>query len=281
MKLPKISIVFPNLNGKDDCLVLLRSLKSVDYPQNKIEVVMVDNGSTDRSVHFVKKKFPAVKIIELRKNIGAGAARNKGISQATSNYILCTDNDVKFDKSSFYSLVKILKSDPKIGVVGGKILDKKTGKLVSGGYTFNRWLALEIGTRNPQKEKGCDWVAAAFMLFKKNLVKKVGKFDPSFFFYAEEADFCFRIKEKGLKIIYTPKAIIYHGKEKKSSPLSSQKNNYFEYYKSKFKLILKHLSPLQKTTALFFHLIPAVPLRFLLKKEEHPLLKYKAFLKSF
>lgn len=275
---PKVSIVFPNFNGKKDFQILLSSLKKIDYPQNKIEVIMVDNASTDGSIGLVKKKFPLVKIIQLEKNIGPGAARNKGINQASGEYILSTDNDVKFDKSSLKPLVKFLQSDPKIGVVGGKILEKRTSNLVSCGYSFNRWLAIETGNKNCNQKRESDWVAAAFMLFKKDLIKKVGLFDPKFFFYAEEADYCFRVKKKGLKVFYTPKAIIYHGKEKGQAPTLSPKQNYFDYYKSKFRLILKHLSLPQKITSLFFHLGPAIFIRTFLNKEEHFLLKYKAFL---
>ena len=278
---PKVSIIFPSFNGKQDCQVLLSSLKKIDYPQNKIEVIMVDNASTDGTVDLVKKQFPFVKVILLKKNIGPGAARNKGINQALGEYILSTDNDVRFDKSSLKPLVKILVSDPKVGVIGGKILEKKTGKLVSCGYTFNRWLAIETGDKNCQKERECDWVAAAFMLFSKDFAKKVGLFDPKFFFYAEEADFCFRVKKMGLKVFYTPQAVVCHGKEKKDSSIFSAKEKYSQYYQSKFRLILKHLSPLQKITSLLFHLTLAIPIRFLLGKEEHPILKYQAFIGSW
>lgn len=280
IKLPKISIVFPNRNGKKDCQVLLSSLKKIDYPQNRLEVSMVDDFSTDDTVKAIKAKFPFVKIISLKKRIGPGAARNKGIAQATGEYILSTDNDVCFDKTSLKPLIKTLQSDPKIGVVGGKILEKKTGKLVSCGYTFNRWLGIETGDQNCEKQRECDWVAAAFMLFKKNLTKKVGLFDPAFFFYAEEADFCFRVKKKGLKVVYTPKAIIHHGRETKGRPIFSSQEHYLEYYKSKFRLILKHLHPLQKTTAVLFHLFLAIFIKFLLNKKEHPLLKYQALIWS-
>lgn len=277
---PKITIVFPNFNGKKDCQVLLDSVKNFDYPQNKIEVIMIDNASTDDSLALVKKHFPKVIVIPLAKNIGPGAARNEGIKQSLGEYILCTDNDVLFDKTSLKPLVEILQSRLDVGIVGGKILDKQTKKLVSCGFNFNRWLGIEMSNPESDKENECDWVGAAFMLFKKELAKKVGFFDPGFFFFAEDADFCLRAKKYGLKVIYSPLALIYHGKEKVNSFLPVI-NNYFEYYKSKFRLIRKHLNLLQQFTSFTFHLGIAIPIRMLLKKEERPVLKFKAFLKSF
>ncbi|MDP3888446.1 MAG: glycosyltransferase family 2 protein [bacterium] len=276
---PTISIIFPNFNGRQECQILLNSLKALAYPKNKIEVIMVDNASTDESTGFVKKHFPFVKVINLPGNIGPGAARNEGIKRASGEYIFCTDNDVRFTKNSLGPLIEVVESRPKVGIVGGKILDKQSEKLVSCGFNFNRWLGIETGNSRPDKEVECDWVGDAFMLFKKDLIKKIGLFDHKFFFYAEEADFCLRAKKKGYQVLYSPTATINHGKENDNN-LMTVKDNYFEYYKSKFRLIRKHLNLLQQFTSFTFHLGIAIPVRMILKKEEYHILKFKAFLKS-
>ena len=274
---PTVSIIFPNYNGCKDCLSLLASLKNCDFPSQEIEVIMVDNASTDDSVKTVKEAFPDIKIITLDHNVGPGEARNKGAAKAEGEYLFLTDNDVEFMASSLEPLIKLISSDARIGVAGGKILEKNTHRLVSCGYTFNRWLGIETGDKNPDQQKECDWVAGAFMMIKKGVFNEIGGFESRFFFYAEEADLCLKAKEKGLRVVYAPEAIIYHGKFNSSAKIFSPSEDYFNYYVGKFLLILKHASFWEKMTAFLFHLTLAIPLRFLLQREEHPLLKYKAW----
>ena len=119
--LPLVSIITVNYNGKQFLNDCFGSLMNLDYPKNKLEIFMVDNGSADTSLDYVRKKFPKVKIVINNENNYA-KANNLGIKAAKGEYIALINNDVKVDKSWLITLVKVAQEDVSIGAVGSKIL---------------------------------------------------------------------------------------------------------------------------------------------------------------
>lgn len=278
-----ISVVFPSHNGKAETLEYLESLEKIDYPKDKFEIIMVDNNSTDNSPDLVEKQFTNVKVVRLAKNYGPSIARNAGIRQTKFGHIFISDNDIVLPKNFFKILNCIAQSRPQ-SIIGAKIINKNGNKLVSTGYSYNRWTAVESGLTDYHVETECDFVPAAAMFFKKG----IGVFDPLFKFYTEDADFCLTAKTRGFSIIYHPDLIVKHGKIKNSwTLLPSQK--FYYYYLGKFNLILKHHSLPQKITALILQttLIPLwrylvmrykLETFFLKNKSDYWRLRYKALI---
>ena len=96
---PSVSIMFPNYNGnKKNLTKLLQSIQKSIYPKQKITVTLVDNGSTDDSVLFIKKNFPWVDIITLSKNYGFAKAINIAVKKSKGEYLFITNNDVVLEK---------------------------------------------------------------------------------------------------------------------------------------------------------------------------------------
>jgi GT2 family glycosyltransferase len=109
-----VSILIVNWNGKnllEDCL---KSIQHQNYPQNQIEIILIDNGSTDGSYEFIREKFPHVKIIRLKKNYGFPKASNFGIKAAKCKYIGLVNNDVILNRNWIAKLVEIMEKDRKI-----------------------------------------------------------------------------------------------------------------------------------------------------------------------
>lgn len=146
MNFPFVSIVLPNYNGKEDTLECLESLEHLNYPKEKLEIIVVDNGSQDGSqkkildffsstgvtrqaLVYLKadalstQNFARLRLIQNKKNFGAPAAYNQGIAVASKNYdyIWKLDNDVIVDKNSLFELVEFAENNKKIGMVSGKI----------------------------------------------------------------------------------------------------------------------------------------------------------------
>ena len=275
-----ITLVIPNYNGADETIDLLTSISKANYPQSKLEVILIDDASTDNSPYKIKEQFKKIKIIQLKKNKGPAYARNEGIKASSNDYILSCDNDVIFPKEYFSNLNKISRKYPNC-IIGSKILEKNTKKLISEGYFYNKWTAIESGFDKFTASREVDFVPAAAMFFPK----KTGKFDSEFKFFAEDADFCLSAKEKGIKVIYDPKLIIEHGKKR---VILDPNRKYYLYYFGKFKLILKHSNFLQIIISLIFQLF-VVPLwRYLIKgftlenitlknKKDYLYLRWKAF----
>lgn len=286
----QLSIIFPNWNGAKDTLDYLRSIRESSYPQERIEVIMVDSHSEDNSVGQVRKEFPKVKIIELDKNYGPAYARNRGIEQARGEFIFCSDNDQTLATNTLRILANYLIANrlqsktngpqmgEEVGVVGAKVLSKtKPHSIISCGYRFNYWLGLESGLKNCEQIKECDWVAGCSIMFRKTLIDEIGLFDENFFFFAEDADFCLRTKKAGYKVISLPNAVVHH-------PLSKNKlltkDKYYDYYKAKFRLILKHSTTLQKIISITLHMTIFSIVRYVTGKEENVILKVRALLEA-
>ena len=256
MKLPFCSIVILNYNGKHHLKECLTSLRNINYPKERYEVILVDNNSCDGSVEYVRKNFPWVKILKLDKNYGAAEGRNKAIEylkkgEEKIDYIVFLDNDTKVEKNWLIELVKVAQKDEKIAVCGSKVLFYNTNIIqyagaqmdISGGLIQGEG---EIDNGQYEIVKDVFYAPSCSMLVKFSVLEYFKKcFDPKFFIYFEENDFCWRLKLLGYKIVYVPTSVIYH----KSSAFS-QKNEKSDYlmfrnkiwsFKKNLRFPLKHV----------------------------------------
>ncbi|MES0342275.1 MAG: glycosyltransferase, partial [Candidatus Humimicrobiaceae bacterium] len=135
---PLISISIINLNGNNYLNDCLGSLDKLDYPKNKIEILVVDNGSTDDSVKFVKDKFPLIKIIQNNKNNGFAKANNQAAELAKGEYIAFLNNDTKVDKNWIIELLKPIYKNREVVASGSKVLsfDGNSLDFVGGMINF-------------------------------------------------------------------------------------------------------------------------------------------------
>jgi len=255
-----VSLIILNYNGKKDTIEFLRSLKKTDYPN--YEIIVVDNGSTDGSPQVIKRKFPHVKLIKNKKNLGFAGGMNSGVKRSNGDYVVILDNDRCINKSDWLSLlVQTAESDKKIGVVVPMLLDYKTKKIQSLGLIAPNFLARIIFTpyifkpRDKQDRGQFSQVIdieAGNGLIKREVIKKVGLFDEKMFNYFEETDLCYRIKKAGYRVVLQPKSKMWH---KGSSTIKP--HSYFAIYhnyKNKIRFILKNYDFLTKFFALLFNL---------------------------
>ena len=119
---PTVSVVSVNYNGRMYLERFLRSVLALDYPPSRYRVVLVDNASTDGSVELVRERFPQVRLVEASSNLGFAGGCNLGIRATTSDYVALVNNDTAVEPSWLRSLVEVAESDPRIGMVGSKIL---------------------------------------------------------------------------------------------------------------------------------------------------------------
>jgi len=243
----KVSIVVVNWNGKEHLKYCLPSLKKINYPN--YEVIVVDNGSTDGSQAYVKRYHFWVKLIENQKNLGYVGGNNVGIEQSDGDYILVLNNDTKVTPEFLKIMVEDMEKDEKIGCLGPKILClyNKTTLDVAGSFFTDTGFLYHYGylqdaslpMYNKKREFFC--VKGACLLLRKSLVDKIGAFDEDYFNFFEETDLCHRIWLSGYKVIYEPKAIIYHYGAGTASKEISEAGRIFWALKNRIDSYLKNL----------------------------------------
>lgn len=219
---PTLSIIFVYFNTPAEIVGAIASIP--DAVSNfTYEIIIVDNASTKPLPKSIIKNR-IVRIIRNKKNIGYGRGVNMASSVARGEYLLITNPDVLFEKKAIENMVRRVRRDRHIGVMGpqmrntrGDILPTVSempflpGAIVAFSFlnTFfpHRYWLYKI---DRSREQVVDVVSGACMLTRKRLFDAIGGFDERFFLYFEEADFCYRIQKKGKKILYYPQAKIIH-----------------------------------------------------------------------
>ncbi|MBI2196562.1 glycosyltransferase family 2 protein [Candidatus Daviesbacteria bacterium] len=213
------SVIIPNWNGRkllEDCFNSLAEQTFEDF-----EIILVDNGSTDNSLEYVKNHFPRVRVISLGKNFGFARAINEGVRASNAEYVVFLNNDTSVDKKFLEELVECADSHPEVVSVNSKLLNFYDKELIDGvGILINEvGQARSIGWREKDKgqydsEQYIFGATGGASLFRREDFIKVGLpaggFDEKYFLYSEEVDFAFRAQFLGYKSIYCPQAIVYH-----------------------------------------------------------------------
>lgn len=213
---PLVSLIIVNWNGKKYLSSCLRSLSQVTY--RPIEIIVVDQNSSDGSQPFVKKNYPNVMLIENETNTGYVGGNNLGVTKARGKYAMILNNDIEVDKNFLQSLVAVMEKDKRIGCVQPKALNlRHKGKLDGGGSLLTRTGFLYHkgfyeDASNPEYNKPyfVYSVKGAYMFFRRELFMKLGGLDRDFFIYFEESDFCGRLWVAGYTVKYIPTSIVYH-----------------------------------------------------------------------
>ncbi len=254
-----VSIIIINWNGIKDLKDLMPSLKKVKY--KNFETIIVDHGSTDGSIEYIKKYHPKVKLLEKGKNLGFAKGNNVGYKSSSGEYVLFLNNDTVVEPGFLNYLVEALK-DKKIAVVQPKIIFADSKKLQSAGtfFTDTGFLYHYGYDKDPTDEKynkPSEIFSAngSCMLVKREVIEKVGLFDEDFFLYFEETDFCWRVWLAGYFIKYIPESVIYHKGGRATKRLPSAFIN-FHSSKNRINAILKNLD--------LFGLVRILPIQLIL-----------------
>ena len=220
-----VAVCIINYNTAD----LLRECLSSVLVQNADEIVVVDNASTDCSVEMMKAEFPSIALLALSKNIGFGAASNRGIETCTSEQVVLLNADTRMKPGSLQTLRNYLEEHPEVAIIGPRVLNPD-GTLqtscfhfptplhvflyISGLYRSIPHLPI-LKQRTLQKmasesARPVPWILGAALAFRRETFDELGGFDENFFMYFEEVDLCYRLFLQGKQIHFVPEAEIIH-----------------------------------------------------------------------
>ena len=235
----KISFVTVNYNGLNDTCDLIDSIPS----DTSIEVIVVDNASSQDEASLIKKKYPWVHVLRSDKNYGFAGGNNIGIRAAKGKYIFLINNDTIFKDFNIETLIKLLESSPSIGVVCPKIrFTWDNSPIQFAGYTplskitiRNRSIGFgEADNGQYNTPHPTPYAHGAAMLIKREVIHKVGLMPECYFLYYEEIDWSMMITRIGYEIWYEPACTIFH----KESQTTGQNSPLRTYYITRNRLLL-------------------------------------------
>ncbi len=263
MNKPDLSIIIISYNTKQITKNCLDSIvDSLKGSKLTVEVIVIDNGSTDGSKEMLEKfqSFPLrsssfegqakFKTILNETNLGFGKSNNQGVRTAESNYILFLNSDILVLDDAVEKLYKFYKQNEKmINFLGGKLLNKDLTPQASCGPNYSLMMVFThlffrgdywgLTRYSPNRIKEVDWVSGACILTKKKCLQNIKGFDEGIFLYMEEIDLLYRAKKHGFRVFFYPEARFIH---LGSASTRSRKYPILQVYRGLIYFYRKHYS---------------------------------------
>ena len=224
----KSTVVIPNYNG---IKYIEACLESIFLGTTKdLEVIMVDNASTDGSLELVKEKFPQVQIIENQENTGFAAAVNQGILASRTPYVILLNNDTVAELSFVHELEKAMERDKRIFSVSAKLIslhDKEKTDDAGDFYCALGWAFARGKGKKPELyQENCEIFSACAgaAIYRRACFEEIGLFDENHFAYLEDIDIGYRAQLYGYHNRFEPEAVVFHA----GSATSGSRYNTFK-----------------------------------------------------
>jgi GT2 family glycosyltransferase len=219
----KIAIVILNWNGRQHLEKYLPSV--TEYSDCSFaQVIVADNGSTDDSIDFITKNYPTVELVRMDHNYGFAGGYNRALEEITADIFCLLNSDVRVSEGWLNPIVSLFETDNSIAAIQPKILSDREpfryehagaagGFIDKYGYPFCRGRIMnKIEDDHGQYDKCSDifWASGACLFIRADIFRRAGGFDADYFAHMEEIDLCWRLKNQGYRIVYTPESIVYH-----------------------------------------------------------------------
>lgn len=246
---PDLSVVIVSWNTAalvQDCL---QSIFAPSSSFDAVEVVIVDNASSDGTPDQIKRNWPQVRLIENTNNRGFASANNQGLAVSRGRYVALLNSDTLVSASALAELVAFMDEHPEAGACGPRLLQPNGqpqafafGDDPTPAYLFWRGFSHLILHRplhdwSTKQTQVVDWVSGACLVARRQAIEQAGPLDEAIFMYFEDNDWCLRFRQCGWKIYYTPATSITHigGQSRKQNPAAQA-----AYYSSLQYFYLKH-----------------------------------------
>lgn len=231
-ELPLVSIITVNYNGTEITDQFLNSLLQISY--KNIEVFVVDNASKVLPDEL-KIKYPFIKLIKSKTNVGFAAGNNLGMRAAKGKYFFLLNNDTEVAPNFLEPIVELMETNENIGIASSKLLYYSKPNTIQyaghSGINVYTGRGFVVGYLNANSEKyntsyKTELAHGAAMMISRKALNKIGLMAELFFLYYEEIDFCERVKQAGFEIWYCGHSVVYH-KESMSTGKSSPLKTYY------------------------------------------------------
>lgn len=220
-----VSVIVVNYNTAR-LLSKMRDALMCSQGSLSLQTIVIDNASRDDSLPVIHREFPDAHVIENATNVGFGRANNQAISVATGRYLLLLNTDAFVAPDSLSKTVSYMDAHPQCGVLGVRLVGSGGELHPSCRFFPNPWNVfvsrsgllrvfpwvqlVDPPGHHDDVTRECDWVVGCYMLIRREVVAECGLFDPRYFLYLEEVDFCRRVKRAGWKVVYFAETTVVH-----------------------------------------------------------------------
>ncbi|MEO5883633.1 MAG: glycosyltransferase family 2 protein [Caldimonas sp.] len=251
-----LSIIVVNYNTEH---LLAEMFSAVEAATGDLTVqkIVIDNASRDGSVSLLRRTYPDVELIANQENVGFGRANNQAIPLVRGEFVLLLNTDAFVSPGGIERSVRFMRARPDCALLGVRLVGRDGSLQPSCRYFPTPWneflgrtglARFFAGTRlvddmswDHASVRRCDWVPGCYLLIRKEVVDRIGLFDPRFFLYYEEVDLCMSLRKAGLQVMYFPDTTVVHiGGESAKSDAQLTANG-------------RQISALQIESALLFH----------------------------
>ncbi len=252
-----LSIVIVNWNVRELLRQCLSSVYRTTGDSLELEVIVVDNASSDGSVAMVREDFPQVHLIANAENLGFTRGNNQAIAQSQGRYVLLLNPDTEVVDDALTTMVCYMDAHPQVGALGPQLL-YPDGSVQSSRRRFptmataflestvlQQWFPHNrvlrryyVRDRRDDEVQEVDWVVGACLLARRQAIEQVGLLDEAFFMYSEEMDWCRRFKERGWQVVYLPTAQVIHHEARSSEQVKALQ--HIQFQRSKVLYFRKH-----------------------------------------
>ena len=214
-KEPRVSLVVLNWNGREHSAQCLQSLVELEYPGDRLEIILWDNGSIDGSAVFLRSRFPSVRIISSETNLGFAEGNNRAAAEARHEWVAFINNDVRVPPDWLRHLASRLRAHPEARCIASRIMnwDGTAIDFVGGSMNFYGH-GFQPGFGESRSiidvERRVLFACGGALLIRRDLFLEVGGFDPSYFLFFEDIDLGWRLNLLGHDVWYTPEATVFH-----------------------------------------------------------------------
>jgi len=291
-----LTIIIVTWNTREMTRVCLQSIQRVD-PDQAWDIVVVDNASRDGTAEMVRVEFPRVRLIVNRENLGFGRANNLALRRVDTDYALLLNSDAELTANAVNECLRFMEVHPDVAVAGGQLI-YPDGRLQNSIAPFPSLLT-ELTNKSllqmlfPRKFPGkrlriegpleVDSVIGAAMILRVAAVSSVGFFDEDYFFFLEETDLCFRLRQNGWKVFFLPHARFIHHQGR--SVAQAKARARVEYQRSLILFFEKNYGPARAKVVkvhgylkAWINLLGALPARLFRSSRAHRWKRYRYLL---
>ena len=214
-ELPSVSLIVLNWNGRRHLDACLGSIQALDYPADRLQLILCDNGSSDGSVEHVRSTFPGVDVVALDANYGFAEGNNRAAETARGDWLGFLNNDMHVEPDWMLRLVEPLQDQPGLACIASRIAnwDGTAIDFIGGGVNFQgHGFQVDYGSVKSSEDgaRRLLFACGGAMLVRRDIFLELGGFDPEYFAFYEDVDLGWRLNLLGHDVWYEPRATAFH-----------------------------------------------------------------------